>query len=344
MCSKLLARSQSVFRTEAWTQAWLDTWGKSISKELVDLGGRGRALEMLYRIPHRFKRVAPVSVLCLVGNGFGTLSTPRAEYNDISALITASGSIEVLSKELHKLKWEQMHLPDIAAGGPEERDIHSLLNFESWGSHLIKGESSYSIENMDFDDYLATLSKSTRLAFFNRRSRLAHFGEIERYRYSTGELDDFFSLLNSFHISRWGSPCYSNESSEFLRNFCHRLLDSDGEPVLEAIAVDGKAVSVLFDVIWKGRRYNLQSGYDEHFSHKISLGSLHLGYAIEDALKAGLNYDLLAGFGKNTNYKARIGSQTTSLRSYIATRGYWKIVKGVQMKAQGTANGTESYQ
>ncbi|WP_341936702.1 GNAT family N-acetyltransferase [Marinimicrobium sp. C2-29] len=344
MSNNLHSHSQSVFRTEAWTQAWLDTWGKDISKGLIDLGGRGNPLEMLYRIPHRFKRVMPVSVLCLVGNGFGTLSTPRSEYNDISDLIRESGSIHELSKELHKLPWQQMCLTDIAAGYQEEDDVLSLIDFEPWGNHLIKEEPGYSIENMDFDHYLAKLGKSTRLAFFNRRSRLEKHGEVQRQQYSLIEIEQFFQLLNDFHIQRWGNPCYSGQSMNFMKNFCQRLIDSGGEAVPEAIMVDGQPVSVLFDVIWQNRRYNLQSGYHEHFAHKIPLGSLHLGYAIEDTLKARQNYDFLAGQGKKTDYKERIATHTTLLRSHIATRSYWKIVKSVQIKAQHRLNKMSHHQ
>lgn len=322
--------SHSVFRTKAWTQAWLDTWGKDVSKELIDLGGRGNPLEMLYRVPHRFKGIVPVSVLCLVGNGFGALSTPRSEYNDISDLIQAAGSIDALSKELHEIPWQQMHLPDIADGTHEDDDVCSLLDFEFWGNHLIKQEPGYSIENITFEDYLVSLSASTRLAYFNRRSRLANHGEIERRPHSLRELDNFLSLLNSFHEQRWGKPCFSGISALFLNNFCQRLFDAGGKSVFESILIDGQPVSVIFDVIWKNRRYNIQSGYCQSLVHKVQLGSLHLGYAIEDALKAGQSYDLLAGRGQKTDYKASIANHTTIMNCYVATRTYWRVIKSIQ--------------
>lgn len=330
MSNILPPQTKSVFRTEAWTQAWLDTWGAQISKGLIDLGGRGRPLEMLYRIPHRFKKIIPATVLSLVGNGFGSLSTPRSEYNNVSDLIQVAGGAKALGKELQKLPWQQLWLPDIASGHREDEELQPLLRTKPWGAYLIKEEAGYSIENISLNEYLAKLSSSTRLAFFNRRARLEKCGNIERRRYHLSEVEAFFSLLNNFHLHRWGKQCYSSQSMAFVRNFCQRLSSCGGEPVFESILVNGEPVSVLFDVIWCNRRYNLQSGYAENFAHKVPLGSLHLGYAIEDALKAGLKYDFLAGQGKRTDYKASVGTHRISQRSYIATRGYWKLIKGVQ--------------
>lgn len=334
MCDTSPSRPSSVFRTQAWTQAWLDTWRKDISKGLIDLGGRGNPLEMLYRIPHRFKGIIPASVLCLVGNGFGSLSTPRSEYNNIFDLIAAAGGINTLGEELNRLSWQQMHLTDLAADYPEDSDVRSLLKLKLWGSHKVKEELSYSVENVGFNEYLAKLGGNTRLAFFNRRARLEKHGRIERQQYPLGEANKFFSLLNNFHIHRWGRPCYSTLSMTFLQNFCQRLSITGGESIFETIMIDGQSVSALFDVIWQGRRYNLQSGYSEYFDHKIALGSLHLGYAIEEALNAEQDYDFLAGQGKRSDYKAKIANCTTPLRSYIATRGYWKLIKNIQSKAR----------
>ncbi|WP_286804233.1 MULTISPECIES: GNAT family N-acetyltransferase [unclassified Marinimicrobium] len=258
------------------------------------------------------------------------MSTPRSEYNDVSHLVQIAGGVGALAAELNKLSWDQLYLPDIEKLSDSEREIATLSESQQWGRYTSKSENSYSIDNLDFEKYLTYLSTSTRLSFFNRRSRLHEQGRIERFRYALKDINTFFSLLNHFHIQRWGRPCYSYNSMKFLENFSERLDSQGGETIFEVINVNGEPVSTLFDVIWDKRRYNFQTGYAQDYLRKISLGSIHLGYAIEESLRENLRYDLLAGSGKKTDYKASISTNTTPLNSIIATRGYWKLIRSAQ--------------
>lgn len=320
----------SVFRTHAWTQAWLDTWGNQVSSGIIDLGGRGNPLEMFYRIPHRFKRVIPANVVSLVGCGFGSLSTPRSEYNDITRLISAAGGVEALGSELNQANWNQLNLTDIVESSQENQDIKSLRSFYGWPEKVTKRELSYVISGISFNDYLSNLSKSKRLAIFNRRKRLKALGTLQRQRYDIENSEHFFDILNKFHIDRWKLPCYSKESIRFFKNFSKRLVDEGGTPIFDVIKVDGKPLSTLFDVIWKSRRYNLQMGFDSQQSKPLPLGYLHLGYAIEEALERKQTYDLLAGYGRRTDYKKKIATHEIPLISYAITRGYLSFFRTLQ--------------
>lgn len=73
---------------------------------------------------------------------------------------------------------------------------------------------------------------------------------------------------------------------------------------------DDRVVSVLYNVWYRGVIYNIQAGFVEDFHKKLSLGSLHLGYAIENAFQAKDTHrlDLLAGQGKKEDYKARFST------------------------------------
>lgn len=73
------------------------------------------------------------------------------------------------------------------------------------------------------------------------------------------------------------------------------------------LVCDNTVVSVLYDVQSGDRVYNLQAGFNEALHKKLSPGTLHLGYAISEAFEdSGVRYyDLLAGYGKNTFYKAK---------------------------------------
>ena len=90
----------SVFRSRAWVQAWVDTWGKHPQIRLIDLGGRGDPLEQVYITSARLKKILPVSCLCLAGAGWGPVSTPRAEYNNVDSLLALAGSASALGNLL----------------------------------------------------------------------------------------------------------------------------------------------------------------------------------------------------------------------------------------------------
>lgn len=322
-----LPEHQSVFRTEAWVQAWIDTWGKDPRIQLIDLGGRKHPLEQVYLIKHRLKNVLPINTLCLAGVGFGAMSTPRAEYNDLSSLIAMAGGIEPLQHELRKLKWQQFIIPDIDTTTTACEEVEQLAVAGGWQTHIEKTEVAYAICDIDYPEYLASLGSNTRLAYFNRRSRLGQHGEICFREYQPDQADEFFKHLNTFHLQRWGGSCYSPQSQLFMRNFINRLSSVGGEAIMQAMVVNGEIISLLFDVCWKQSRYNLQSGYAENRFPKISLGALHFGYAIQAALEAGLSYDFMAGMGKQANYKERVANRQITIKTLFIESNMLKSLR-----------------
>lgn len=319
--------STGLFRTQAWANAWLDTWGKDKRLELFDLGGRGNPREMLYRISARLKGIIPVDALHLVGVGSSIISTPRAEYNDIDALLAAAGEAQALCSELKKIAWNQFVISDIDDTSASLQQLERQLICESWHLHELNRESAYYVKAESVNDYLAGLGANTRLRYFNRRERLSAIGDIEFTEFSLAQAPDFFALLNQFHLQRWASACYSPESQAFLRNFMERLTAEGGHAIMQAMLVNGEVVSVIFDIIYSGCRYNLQSGYSENKFPKIALGAIHMGYAIESAIASGLLYDFMAGHGKNTNYKQHIATHKSFVRSLSVERGWVKYLR-----------------
>ncbi|QEY17302.1 GNAT family N-acetyltransferase [Cellvibrio sp. KY-GH-1] len=313
--------TMSLFRTLAWVQSWVDIWGSHPRVTLIDLGGRRNPLEMVYLLDHRIKGIIPVTSLVVVGNGFADFNLPRAEYNNLDSLLLLAGGREQLFKELIRLPWNQWALTDLSPGVIDES--FSALS-EKFGAKVIapKVEVSYRIKSDEISRYKAQLSSSVRAKYFNRKSKLSEYGCIELLELSSTQ--DFFQLLNEFHRLRWGRPCYSPQSMEFLSLFIERIRGEGGRPIMQLLQVAGETVSVLFDVVWNGVRYNFQSGYFENKFPQIALGSLHFGIAIEQALANGLAYDLLAGTGKNSNYKQKIATDEINMISTVLARGWLK--------------------
>lgn len=318
---------KSVFRTEHWVQAWIDTWGKDPRIRLLDLGGRGDPLEQVYLIKHRLKKILPVNTLCLAGVGFAAMSTPRAEYNNLDSLIAMAGNIKTLKLELAKLKWQQFAITDIDTTSSALAQIEELVRDTSWYIHTENTESAYSIRQTTFENYLENLGPNTRLAYFNRCERLAQQGELGFVEYALHQAPEFFNHLNQFHLQRWGVPCYSAESQRFMENFIGRLNAAGGRAVMQGITVNGEVVSVLFDICWGNTRYNFQSGYAENRFAKISLGALHFGYAIQAVLEQGQDYDFMAGTGKHSNYKQKISNFQLNFNSLRIEKAVIALLK-----------------
>lgn len=322
-----LSKAPSVFRTEAWVQAWIDTWGHNPNIELIDLGGRKNPLEYAYVEKTRVKKILPVTRLHLAGVGCSSVSTPRSEYNDIQALISFYEATGSVGKNLANINWQEFLLQDFIDNSFNNRLVDELAKSLKASIFVRKTEPAYHVYAEDFDDYLASLGGNTRLKYFNRRDRLASHGEIEQRQYSLHESYAFFSLLNEFHVRRWGKPCYSQDSQNFMRNFQERLMQLGGQSIMEALLVNGQVVSVIFDIVWVGKRYNFQSGFAENRYPKIALGALHLGYSIEAAVKSKQIYDFMAGCGKNTDYKANIANSFTQIKTISLQRSYMKTAR-----------------
>lgn len=314
------------FRSYPWVDTWVDTWGQDKRINLIDLGGAKNPLHMVYTTNHTVKKIIPLKTLVLAGNGFGQLSTPRAEYNNLDSLLALAGGFDALVRQLSGISFNQFALTDISAHSNTIEDIVELGRRGNYYPRVFKTEPAYSIVAENLSDFLSSLGSSTRSTYFNRRNRLAEHGQITFVDYNYADASSFFHVLNEFHVPRWGTPCYSTESLRFLSALVERVHFGGGTPVLQAMLVNGEIVSVLFDIEWNGVRYNLQSGYKENRFSKIALGSIHFGYAIETAINKGLIYDFMAGVGKHSDYKAKISNQVVELESVMLVSGLAKYL------------------
>lgn len=176
----------------------------------------------------------------------------------------------------------------------------------------------------DFASYTQNLSKSTKIKLFNKRSKLNSLGMISITNISEDK-EQFIALLNAFHLDRWKKPCFSKNNEKMMRYFLDNCGDEDMELDFSVMNLDDTPVSVVFDIKYGNRIYNLQSGYKEDLANGISLGTLHLSYQIEAAFNnPEINYyDLMAGRGKNFNYKKSLSNSTAEFASLAVFRKKW---------------------
>jgi CelD/BcsL family acetyltransferase involved in cellulose biosynthesis len=171
-----------------------------------------------------------------------------------------------------------------------------------------------------FQAYLASLGGSSRRTLYNLRRRLQEHGPVRLDMVAPQDALQALSELDALHVSRWRQPVFSDGSLPLHRDLIERW-SSHGRIVLSRLMVGSRCVSCLYDIRIGTRQYNIQMGFDSQFDAKISLGILHLGYAMEDAAAKGVHtYDLLCGRGMRSDYKRNISNASTPLQTVHALR------------------------
>ena len=321
--SNLLGESNAdpLFMSWAWLYSWWEVWSRAYGLELFLLGvysnedGMLVGLAPLYR--HVFRSLGGIRIrrLHFIGNAWRIGPSVRTEY---VGLIMRNGFEEstagAIAGYLRRFTWDELIISDsrhetagafgkaLTQGG----DVLDVIRSEATGICIDTNGSR--------EHWVQSLGSNTRLKAINRQS----FFEVELngvYRPFRPGVDGywrFFEQLNQFHLQRWGKPCFDESAVDFHIRLLSRLVASQS-PKMTELVCDNEVVSVLYDIQAADRVYNLQAGFNESLHKKLSLGTLHLGYAISDAFEESsiLYYDLLAGYGKNTFYKAKFMGEET---------------------------------
>lgn len=351
----------SVFRSCAWLDAWLDVYGPDENIRLLAIEDFGNQRGSLYAWRQTIRHLWPILQLTPAGCGSHQISSPRSEYNRLEC------SAATFFSRIQDLGWQRILIEDIcnfdfvldvldfldapsfslsdlesltaAANGANSRHLAIVFpraNRRSWIDAICLAvsfvEYSYCIVAEDFDNYKGALGGDTRRRYFGMRKRLQEEHSVEWEQISIAALPYFCAKLNAFHRERWGRPCYSQKSQEFISKFLLNLESQGGVCDLSAMRIDGEIRSVLLDVEWRDRRYNLQSGYDASWSNRYKLGSIHIGKKIEESIKSRRTYDLLAGQGLRADYKRHIATHVIPMFDFELCRGGLAYVRWLQLK------------
>ena len=318
-----------LFMSWAWLYSWWETWSQVLGLDLMLLGAFDESDTLIGLAPFYTRYLeTPVGLrvkrLHLLGNAWRIEPTVRSEY---SGFIARHGEAAGIQSEiftyLARQSWDELVICDITTD--------ALADWKPLVSRTL-GDIQYVPRAADegvridtygsFDDWLNGLGKNTRLKAFNRRRYLAGLGNIrlETAR-SESDLSFFFTALNRFHQQRWGKPAFDTAALNFHRRFISRL-NGEMQVKCTSLYLDDRCISVLYDVDTGHGWYNLQSGYLEDLDAKLSLGTLHLGYAIQASFTdpSCRYYDLLAGSGKSTNYKSHFRGRTIQFRTVQLVR------------------------
>ncbi|WP_148862569.1 GNAT family N-acetyltransferase [Marinobacter fonticola] len=315
----------SLFQTHAWQSAWWETWGVDNDFTKVSPWSEGRC--GLYLSSYRVKGIIPLRSLEFVGSSYRNVRSVRTEYNTLcSELKTDAENFAAFTDLLKQTRWSEAVFNDLIVGSQDIDFLYALARSERWLVRETASDTAWSVDtNGDFGEYLRSLGSNTRLRIYNRRRVLESLGSVDHENlWLKGDegVRRFFDELNQFHCRRWGKPVFREKALQFHRRFLERVTEEGGLPQLLLLYCDDAVISVLYNVVYKGRVYNIQSGFEEAFHKKLSLGFLHLGYAIEFAFEDPQVrvFDMLAGRGKNNNYKKHLATSRQDLLSLMVVR------------------------
>lgn len=349
---ELLCRSDAnpLFMSWAWQFSWWETWGEHLGLDLYLLvANRGDRLVGI--APLYLDRIAlagrlPVNRLQFVGNAFRRRGTVRTEY--LEFITERQSADEVCMAFASYIAasdcWDEIVMCDVLRTTPTCRAMQSVGRRHGWLSFVRFLDKGVRIVTTgSFENYLSGLGGNTRLKLFNRRKYLDSLGRVEMDHADSSTVDDFFSILNRFHRERWGKDCFAGESLHFHKQFLQRLAEGSNYD-FERISVDGRPISVIYNVKAVDTIFNLQSGFDAHFDSKLSLGTLHMGLAIERAFadQEVRAFDLLAGRGKKHFYKAHFNGETVEfITLQLVRRRLLKLIYQIFMLIPGRFRGRD---
>ncbi|WP_062059844.1 GNAT family N-acetyltransferase [Cellvibrio sp. OA-2007] len=323
------AHYPGIFATHEWVDAWQDAWADCAAITALQRHSDVENCRDGFYLYTQKKRPL-IALKTLFPAGISTPASPslRSEYFNAD-----KKSLSALIKSAMLFEWDQLFIPDLLQTSAEYQQLCEIAQTERL--KLIERDYAFTyavqLGDNSFTDYLKGLGSNTRLKLFNKRKKLYQLGDISLQNLWPN-IDEFVQILNQFHQQRWGKPCYSGRNLQQITGFLKKIAMAGGQPDLSVIYCNGQAVSAALDLEYRGRIYNIQSGYREKFQDGISLGTLHFGFQIEKAFASGADsYDFMAGNGKNSDYKKSLATHSATLVSVMLVRSkFARLLYGLQ--------------
>ena len=326
----LLRSSQAnrLFLSWQWQFGWWETWSQDPGMRLLLLKAcrqdRLVGIAPLYLDTVRLRGGMNVTRMQFIGNAWRKKATVRTEYlgfilaDDEPAQIAAA-FLEYVSAQ-HD--WDEFVICDSVRDTDTYRQVRRSAADNKWLVSEAEVDRGVKIDTSgDFETYLQSLGRNTRLKLYNRRKHLYAVGNVELTHASANEAGTYFEILNAFHRRRWGRDCFAGPALSFHTNLVRRLGPAQSHD-FSCLTIDGNPVSVSYNLQVEDTVYNIQSGFEENYDSKLSLGTLHMGFAIEAAFDSGTiqTFDLLAGGGKSEFYKKKYKGQAVEFVTLQITR------------------------
>jgi CelD/BcsL family acetyltransferase involved in cellulose biosynthesis len=325
----LLAQSDadSLFLSWEWLTQWWSRFGTT-SGRAANIVGFYRDGSLVGVAPFYQKLVlrrglVPARSVQLIGHSWRDSTPPSAIYLDV---IARRGEADAVRHAcMHELfdnsRWSELAIGYTAVGRQWKTAAASSDSLRYYVRELDRVVSFQVDLGLGFSRYLQSLGQSTRRSVWNLRKRLELRGSVRLEHVRMSDLAEGFRDLNRLHRLRWLRPAFAGARLEFHESLAAQL-SARNELAFSRLWVGGRVVSVLYDIRKGLYQYNIKLAFDPAFSNQLSLGLLHLGYALEAAAQSGVSvYDLLPGPGRKSDYKRHLSQVRRELSCVHILRG-----------------------
>ena len=326
----LQARSRADPLFLSWE--WLTHWWRCFAGDLgatADILAFYRSRELVGLAPfyrHRVMRsgMLPATSVQLMGLSWRDPRPIISEYLDV---VAADGEAQAVRRAcaralLEEPSWTEWAIGFSAAGRHWCDAFAGLDPARSYVRCLDPSVSYQADLSQGFAAYLRSLGRSSRRSLWGLRRRLAVEAEVRFESLGSAEIEAGFTDLNRLHQLRWKNLAFGHSQLAFHIGLARRLA-SRGELALSRLRVGGEVVSVLYDIRKGASQYNISMGFNPAFNRRVSLGLIHLGYAMEEAAACQVaTYDLLAGRGQHSDYKRHLSQSCRELSCVQVLRGH----------------------
>jgi CelD/BcsL family acetyltransferase involved in cellulose biosynthesis len=326
----LLGRSQAdpLFLSFEWLSIWWSCFGDSLgqSPQLLAFYRESQlvGLAPLYRQSVLRSGVLPVHSVQMMGLAWRDPEPLISEYLDVIGEEADLAQLrEACVRELlAEGTWSEFVIGFTATGAQWREAYQRCAGRAAHYVREVDPSVAYQADlSPGFAAYLAGLEQSTRRSLWNLRHRLGGAGQVRLETVSAAGIGQAFADLNRLHQLRWQRPAFTGRRLRFHTTLAQRLV-ARGELALSRLQVAGRVVSVVYDVRKGDRQYNIKMAFDPAFSSRVSLGLIHLGFAMEAAAEQGVRlYDLLAGPGRANDYKRHLSQERRTLSCVQMLRG-----------------------
>jgi CelD/BcsL family acetyltransferase involved in cellulose biosynthesis len=325
----LLARSPADPLFLSWE--WLTQWWRCFAGQLAataDILAFYRGGELIGIVPLYRRRLMRSGMLLtssvqLMGLSWRDPGPIMSEYLDVIATDGEAQEVRCACARalLEEATWTEWVI-GFTAAGPRWCDAFASGGQGRQYARNLDRSASYQADlSQGFAAYLRSLGRSTRRSLWSLRRRLAVQAKVTFDPLSERHIDAGFEDLNRLHLLRWKKPAFEGSRLAFHTGLAKRMA-SRGELAASRLRVGGEVVSVLYDIRKNARQYNISLGFNPSFNRQVSLGLIHLGYAMEEAASCHVaTYDMLAGRGLRGDYKRNLSQSGRELSCVQVLRG-----------------------